>query len=211
MLQAYLEGMSQMLTDKEQPLNSAQPGDTLSTVARARTLAVLSRVDGRRKRSVLEFLYEANLISKSNRVIELGSRDFEFSTADLSGADLRGAFLRYACLGGETTGANLAGADLRGADLTGADLTHATLRGTNLSGAIMSGVADISNRGQTKLTLADLTSADLSGVRGIPNEVQGVTNEEVNLQTPLLQLATMPNGQKYEDWIKDKVGSGKDE
>src|SRR5215217_604650 len=77
------------------------------------------------------------------------------------------------------------------------ELRISRLRGTDLSGAIMSGVADISNRGQTKLTLADLTSADLSGVRGIPNEVQGVTNEEVNLQTPLLQVTTMPNGQKY--------------
>jgi hypothetical protein len=40
-LQAYLDGMSQLLTDKEQPLHSAQSGDNRSTVARARTLTVL--------------------------------------------------------------------------------------------------------------------------------------------------------------------------
>ena len=52
-LQGYLDGMSQLLTNKERPLHSAQPGDTLSTVARARTLTVLSRLDGARKRLAL--------------------------------------------------------------------------------------------------------------------------------------------------------------
>ena len=219
MLQAYLEGMSQLLTAKEPSLDSAHPGDSLSTVARARTLTVLSRVAGRRKRSVLEFLYEAKLINKPNQVIELGSRDFEFNTADLSGADLRGAFLRYACLGGLTTGANLAGADLRGADLTGADLRNAILRGADLSDAILSGPADISSRGQTDLIGADLTSANLSGVRGIPPKVQGVGmppevqgitfNGEIEQQTSLLKGATMPDGQKYEDWLNSQ-GRGED-
>jgi hypothetical protein len=40
-LQAYLDGMSQLLTDKDLPLQTAHPNDTLSTVARARTLTVL--------------------------------------------------------------------------------------------------------------------------------------------------------------------------
>ncbi len=35
MLQSYLEGMSQLLTDKERPLHRAELGDYLSTVARA--------------------------------------------------------------------------------------------------------------------------------------------------------------------------------
>jgi hypothetical protein len=35
-LQAYLDGMSQLLTDKELPLHRTQSGDSLSTVARAR-------------------------------------------------------------------------------------------------------------------------------------------------------------------------------
>src|SRR5215213_6563004 len=37
-LQAYLDQMSQLLTDKDRPLYRAQPGDTLSTLARARTV-----------------------------------------------------------------------------------------------------------------------------------------------------------------------------
>jgi hypothetical protein len=49
---------------------------------------------------------------------------------------------------------------------------------------------------------ANLEWADLSGVRGI-------TNMDVEIQTPvLLKGATMPNGRKYEDWLKDKGGSG---
>src|SRR5215216_5086481 len=37
-LQAYLDGMSQLLTDKDRPLHRAQAGDSLRSVARARTL-----------------------------------------------------------------------------------------------------------------------------------------------------------------------------
>jgi len=55
-LQEYLEQMSQMLTDKERPLCRAQPGDDLSTVARARTLTVLTRLDDDRKGTVVRFL-----------------------------------------------------------------------------------------------------------------------------------------------------------
>jgi hypothetical protein len=55
MLQAYLDGISQLLADKDQPLYRALPGDSLSAVARARTLTVLSRLDGERKASVVQF------------------------------------------------------------------------------------------------------------------------------------------------------------
>jgi hypothetical protein len=46
-LQAYLDGMSQLLTDKECPLHMTTPGDRVNTVARARTLTVLTRLDDR--------------------------------------------------------------------------------------------------------------------------------------------------------------------
>jgi hypothetical protein len=62
-LQAYLDQMSQVVTDKHQPLHEASPGDSLSTVARARTLTVLDRLDPGRSRSVLQFLYEAGLVT----------------------------------------------------------------------------------------------------------------------------------------------------
>jgi hypothetical protein len=61
-LQAYLDQMSQLLTDEDRPLHRSQQGDSLSTVARARTLTVLTRLNGERKGSVVRFLYESGVI-----------------------------------------------------------------------------------------------------------------------------------------------------
>jgi hypothetical protein len=80
-LQAYLDQISQLLTDKERPLRRAQPGDNLSAVARARTLTALTRLDAGRKRSVVQFLQEANLIAADRVVLTLHG-------GDLSGATL---------------------------------------------------------------------------------------------------------------------------
>jgi uncharacterized protein YjbI with pentapeptide repeats len=54
---------------------------------------------------------------------------------------------------------------------------------------------------------ADLSGTDLSGtnLRG----ATGVTDLELERQARSLEGATMPNGQKYEDWLKDK-GSRED-
>jgi hypothetical protein len=158
-LQAYLDHMSAMLLpNKDQPsLYRAHPGDSLSSVARARTLTVLPRLDGDRKARVVQFLYESGLIAKGRAVL------------DLWGADLPEAKLRMA---------KLSGADLSRTDLSGADLSNAALS-----------LADLSN---ANLYRADLTSAD------------GITNEELEQQAASLEGATMPNGQKYEDWLKSK-------
>jgi hypothetical protein len=62
--------MSDLLTDKEQPLHQAQPGNTSSIAARARTLTILSRLDSGRKRNVLEFLYESRLILQEEAFLD---------------------------------------------------------------------------------------------------------------------------------------------
>jgi len=156
--QAYLDQMSQLLTDKARPLHKAQRGDSLSTVARARTLTVLTRLDGERKRSVLQFLYEAELIN----VDLLSGLELKYEhqgVLDLSGAHLLGADLRKVRLRGAHLQAQpeLSGVDLRGARLDGADLSG----------------AEVYNRKQ----LAEAAS---------------------------LEGATMPDGRKYEDWLKDR-------
>src|SRR5215213_8515887 len=88
------------------PLHETPPAVSVRTVARARTLTILSRLDRARKRSVLQFLYEARLIGatpigvshdKDEQVVQ--------AIVDLSGADLRGIDLQ---------GANLQGANLQG-------------------------------------------------------------------------------------------------
>jgi uncharacterized protein YjbI with pentapeptide repeats len=79
--------------------------------------------------------------------------------------------------------ADLSGAALVHADLSDANLVAADLRDADLSKASLSGTC--------------LRWANLSGAKGI-------TNEELEQQAKCLERATMPNGQKYEDWLKDK-------
>jgi hypothetical protein len=145
-LAAYLDKMSELLIDKRLHQEYGRYANARVT-ARARTLAVLNQLDGKRKRTVLLFLREARLINSQQyaregrviypRVVGLRGADLSNAhlrgaqlvstdgkeTVSLEGADLRGADLRYALLGG---------ADLKGADLRGTDLRHADLRGADL-------------------------------------------------------------------------------
>jgi hypothetical protein len=111
-LQAYLEGMGNLILDEGLPSNeelpSSQGGEEARTLARARTLTILDGVDGARKRSVVQFLHESGLVRKNQPIVSL------------SGAELRRADL---------SGAQLGGAELDGADLSDADLTRADLSG----------------------------------------------------------------------------------
>jgi hypothetical protein len=138
--------MSTLLLEKN--LRSSEEDSEVRTLARARTLTVLRRLDGKRKGSVLKFLSESRLIDEEDPVLYL------------AGTDLLGASL----IGGELRRAYLSGAYLSGAYLIGAHLI-----GTNLSEAI------------------------------------GWTVEQLS-QARSLEGATMPDGQKYEDWLKSKDG-----
>src|SRR5829696_8902394 len=80
-LQAYLDQIGQMLLDKDRPLRQSNEHDEVRTLARARTLTVLTRLDGTRKAQVVQFLYESGLIAKGRAVL------------NLRGADLSGAIL----------------------------------------------------------------------------------------------------------------------
>jgi uncharacterized protein YjbI with pentapeptide repeats len=61
-----------------------------------------------------------------------------------------------------------------------------------------------------RLIGADLRGAGLyrTNLRGAKLSQADVDEEE--LEKSILEGATMPNGQKYEDWIKDIEGHGKD-
>jgi hypothetical protein len=65
-LQNYVEQVGTLLI--EQPLHRSSPGDNLSTVVRAQTLAALEGLDPDRKRILLMFLYESGLIDKGKPV-----------------------------------------------------------------------------------------------------------------------------------------------
>ena len=225
-LQAYLDHMAQLLTDKEPPLRSARPGDDLSVVAWAWTKTVLRMMGPERKGHVLRFVNEAGLINKDCRV-------FSLSGADLREADLRGSVLRGVSRGDDPLpgvnlseanlrNANLKGTQLREANLSKADLVGAILRGSVLIGANLSSAklehADLStallreaNLSKAGLAGANLRNAKLSGanfsganLRG----AKGITIEKLDKPSVTLEGATMPDGQKYEDWLKNRGEDG---
>jgi hypothetical protein len=149
-LQAYLDQMGQLMLDKEPSLLHSGEDDEIRSLARAWTLTVLTRLDpGRRKRSVLQFLYEAGLIDKDRTIV-----------------------------------------DLTGADLSGAALSRAYLNDVDMS---------IVYRSKANLGSTNLSDADLKGAT--------VAQEQLE-QAKSLKGATMPNGQKYEDWLKENEGRG---
>jgi hypothetical protein len=138
------------------------------TLVRARTLTLLGRLnlprlerrglvsDAIRKRHIVRFLYEVDLVKDNPSVVGL-------EAADLSYADLKELELIKANL----SEANLSNADLRGAVLSGANL------------------------------------------QGADFEVAKVTIEQIKehiAAAKTLNGATMPDGQKYEKWIKSKEG-----
>src|SRR5215204_3739229 len=123
-LQAYLEKMSELLIDKKIHREHRRYADTRVT-ARARTLAVLNQLDGKRKRTVLLFLREARLINKQWRVRE--GRQIYPCIVGLRNADLTNARLQNIQLVStdRKEAVSLEGAILRRADLRCADLERA--------------------------------------------------------------------------------------
>jgi hypothetical protein len=164
-LQTYLEKMTELMTDK-QLYEKKNPYDPTRVTARAQTLATLLQLDGYRKKSVVRFLYEAQLINKDKKV--LLDKEFEARIVGLDGADLTNATLRYLTLEeAALDGAILENADLRNAklsriDLGGAFLSAADLRGADLSRASLR-EAQLQRKDELNLRGADLSGADLSG------------------------------------------------
>ena len=133
--------MGSLLLEKD--LRNSEKDSEVRTLARARTVTVIQRLDSDRNRDVIRFLKEAHLLTSK------GQSSFRL----LAGADLEGAHLE--------------GTDLSGANLTFAELPRADLRRANL-------------RGATALTDEKIAAAES------------------------LEGATMPDGQKYEDWVKGR-------
>jgi Pentapeptide repeats (8 copies) len=131
--QAYLEKMAEFILEKN--LRDSLEDDEVRKIARARTLAVLRRLDAVRKGLVIQGLYDLDLISKDKSIISLNGAHFSgahLKEANLSKVNLSGAHLREADL----SKANLSEAHLSEASLSGADLTLADLSRANLEGAI---------------------------------------------------------------------------
>src|ERR671913_505379 len=207
-LQAYLDQMSQLILDRKlleveqgDPLH--EQGDPVHTLAQARTSTAILRLDAQHNESVTHFLIHSGLAvrSKDSARVLRGSTlshaklsDAHLPVADLGGADLSNALLDNADLVAHLTNADLSDASLIGADLRDANLFGADLRDANLISADLSR-ADLS---EANLIGANLENANLSGA-------EGITNAELEQQAVSLVGADLPNGQKYEDWLKSEL------
>jgi uncharacterized protein YjbI with pentapeptide repeats len=160
-LQTYLDNMSELLLHEKLHVlatgDAGSEGEGVQKIARIRTLTVLPRLDGARKRNVLQFLYESGLIETTNDPKD-GTSGNHNPIVDLNGADFRGAHLAKISLpGADLRGANFEGANFTGlADLSNANLTKANLAKTNLMKINLCGA---------NLSSANLTEADFTGIK----------------------------------------------
>jgi uncharacterized protein YjbI with pentapeptide repeats len=201
-LQAYLDNISNLLISEQgTQLRKLDPDDEVLDLVQARTEMLFQVIDSGREESVILFFVRAGLNTAEDPIISLA--DINLSGIDLAGIDLSSTNFAQANL----ARANLASAVLQDANLARANLNFVTLSRANLQSATLQGAtlidADLSgaNLQSADLQGADFTNANLASARE-------VTDEQLDAARSL-QGATMPNGQKYEDWLKSK-GSGKD-
>ncbi len=155
--------------------------EDIKLLARGRTLTMLKELDANGKGNLLVFLYAAGLIDGDNPAVVL------------FGAELIEARLRVANL----RDANLEGTYLQHVTLRGANLQHANLQFANLQFANLRHA----NLEDANLQFANLQRANLQRAK--------VTDQQLAVAASL-KGAIMPNGQKYEDWLKDREGRGED-
>jgi DNA-binding transcriptional ArsR family regulator len=181
-LEAYFGDITTLVREG---LRDEHPLSPIRLLTRGRTVSLFSQLDPGRKRVLLRILYEAGLMHKEREEGGKGN-----PVIGLSGADLRKAYLVEFNL----SSADLKGTDMKAANLEKGNLAGADLRGANLSNAYLDGV--------------DLYDAHLSNTNLI--DARGLTNEGLEQQLPLsLKGAQLPNGQKYEEWLKS-TGRGED-
>jgi hypothetical protein len=207
-LQAYFEQMGDLLTDHDL---IKKERDEIRQLARAQTLTVLARLDGPRKGSLVRFLYGAGLIRREQTVVRLDG-------ADLTQIDLEKVILGKVMLGQ----ANLRKANLRGAELLDStDLSEADLEEADLTGSVLdydytearyfkqhSGSMETPRPGDPAYETAHETLLVGTNLRGAKLHDAKLTDKQL-AECESLEGAIMPNGQRYEDWLKSK-GRGED-
>ena len=233
-VQAYLDQLTQLLvTQGDDALIKMQVDEDVRQVIQARSEPLLRSLSATRRWGLVLFLAVMGLLAKARPLVSLAGADLrgvDGREAPLAGINLRGADLMEADLSNANLlQTNLSNANLREADLSNANLSKAFVMGANLSGANLTR-ADLSNanlieaflmqanlnktnfRGvylskaflpSANLKEADLSGANLSGAN--LTWARGVTVGQL-IEARSLKGATMPDGQEYEDWIKDREG-----
>jgi uncharacterized protein YjbI with pentapeptide repeats len=168
-LSTYIGDMSNLLLNNKVNLQDSKREDEIRIVARAKTLLALRDLEPDHKGNLVQFLYEANLISKMRPIIDLNQADLHginLSNAHLDNIDLKGANLS----GANLKNTSLNGADLREVDLSGADLSEAQLscfktktNCTDLSNAILINAnLEYTNLSYALLRYANFANATMS-------------------------------------------------
>lgn len=191
-LSNYIDNTQDLLLNHNLLGNSPLPKNNVEKVtiqevqelARSRTLTALRGLDPDRKVRLVQFLYEANLISyediianKQQTIIDLAGVDF--TNTDFTNVKLIGANLSCANPDAEFTYTNsrtcvnlrdanfqvdpLENANFSSDTLSGADLSYAQLDGANLSNTLLDG-ANLKDAG---LHGVDLSSADLRNAQNL--------------------------------------------
>ena len=192
--QGYLDKMSDLLLQEH--LRTSPPDSEVRSIARARTLAIFPQLDDIRKRRLLRFLYESDLIKKDTGKEILDLNGLSLYELSLVGIDMRKIDL---------SGVSLRDDDLSEANLSGADLSHAIilraiLIKTNLSEADLSHTllceADLSEADLSHALLcgADLRSANLSGAILSEATLDGADLREAIVTSEQLQTARSLKG-----------------
>jgi uncharacterized protein YjbI with pentapeptide repeats len=185
-LQAYLDKMSELRLHEN--LRESKPDGEVRNIARIWTLAVLRGLDPMRKRSVLQILYESNLIENGHRIVDLS--DADLSNIDLISLDLRGAKLSKVNLReAKLPYVKLEEFDLILTDSTAANVLKADLNGANLEKAMLIGI---------DLSFADLNGAKLQGTILKRTNLKGtiVTSKQLD-EAIFFEGVTMPNGSRH--------------
>src|SRR5215208_1290949 len=162
-LQAYLDQMNHLMLEKG--LLGSEEGNTVFTLAQARTTTGIAQFDEEHNQAVTRFLSDSGLL-----------RD----PALLTKADLEGTTLHKAVL----QGANLAGTQLKRADLTEAVLSSADFSATEK-------VGEDTNYITADLTRADLTKAGLQETKLAECTLNKVTLTKAALQGAVLNNASL--------------------
>jgi uncharacterized protein YjbI with pentapeptide repeats len=184
-------------------------------IARVQTLTVLPRLDSNRKRNVLQFLYESDLINTKQPIVsllganlrEVNLRGVDLTHANLSQADLTDADLRKTIFNlANLNRVNLHKADLReavmqAANLRKANLLEANLQNAYLCGADLSGVY-LNETSMSGLKLLEflktvkevLEEDDLTTYDWEESKRRTIITPEQLSQVKSLKGATMPDG-----------------
>jgi len=172
----------------------SNPDPAADTSAQAQTLTVLPNLSSDQKRTVMQFLYQADLINKDNPRIKLFYADltsanlkgtdsqenkFVLDNVNLRGVNLQDADLEYISMeGSDLSNSHLVNTDLSNADLSDANLYHAYLASVDLSGANLSGtdLSELDLRNDTGLTQEQIDEAIGNERTYLPDDLQRPAN-----------------------------------